>query len=63
MIPQIMSIHDQELVYDAIGDALDATPQDLQMMFLAKLGFTLANYVGDLAKVQQAIDAAKRDLT
>ena len=62
MIPQKMSVPDQELVYDAIAEAIDGAPEHQRAMLLAKLAFTLANLVGDREQVERAIEAAKRDL-
>jgi len=62
MIPQKMPVPDQELVYDAIAEAIDATPEHQRTMLLAKLAFVLANLVGEREDVERAIEAAKRDL-
>lgn len=62
MIPRLLSKSDLEQTYDALAEAIDAAPEDKRELFLAKLAFTLANLVGDTARITEAIEAAGRDL-
>lgn len=62
MIEKRVSEADLEQISDAIAEAVDATPQDKRLLFLAKLAFTLGNLVGDRRQVTQAVQAAQRDL-
>ncbi len=62
MIPRLLSKSDLEATYDRLAEAIDAVPQDKRMLFLAKLAFTLADLVGDPARIEQAVTTASRDL-
>lgn len=62
MIPRLLSKSDLEAVYDAIAEAVDRVPEAARPLFLAKLAFVLADLVGDAKRVNDAIDAAARDL-
>lgn len=62
MIPRLLSKSDLEQTYDALAEAIDAAPEGKRELFLAKLAFTLANLVGDTARITEAIEAAGRDL-
>lgn len=51
-----------EAAYDAIAEAIDATPEDQRQLFLAKLALVLANLVGEEGRIAAAVSAARRDL-
>ena len=61
-IPKIMTTADLETVFDAIADSVDRVGEEKQLLFLAKLSFTLANVVGDADRVRAAIAACMADL-
>jgi hypothetical protein len=62
MIPKILSNEDLETVYDRLAASIDAVPEQSRVLLLAKLALALANYVGDLSKIETALDAAMHDL-
>ena len=51
-----------EAAYELIADGIDRAGEARAQLFLAKLCLALANQVGDLAEITQAVDAALRDL-
>lgn len=62
MIEKKMSIIEIEQVYDLIADGIDRAGPDKASLFLAKLSLALANLVGDVSIVANAVIAAGRDL-
>lgn len=62
MIPRLLSKSDLERTYDTLAEAIDAAPEGKRELFLAKLAFALANLVGDTTRIDEAIEAAGRDL-
>jgi hypothetical protein len=62
MIPKILSNEDLETVYDRLAASIDEVPEQARLVLLAKVALALANYVGDLKKIELAISAAMRDL-
>lgn len=61
-IPKTMTTTDLETVFDAIAESVDKVAEEKQLLFLAKLSFTLANVVGDADRVRAAIEACLADL-
>jgi hypothetical protein len=51
-----------EEIYDLVAAGIDRAGEAKAKLFLAKLCLALANQVGDIKEVTQAIDAALRDL-
>ena len=47
----MINTHDLEQVYDALASALDATPDDKQMLFLTKLVLLMSNEIADADKI------------
>ena len=62
MMPKLLNTADLEQVYDRLATAIDQAGEDRTALFLSKLALALANLVGDRARVEQAIDAALKDL-
>lgn len=53
---------DLEAVYDDIAVAIDQAGAAHRELFLAKLALALSHFVGDRARVSEAIGIAMRDL-
>lgn len=53
---------DLEAVYDDIATAIDQAGAERRELFLAKLALALSHFVGDRARVGEAIAVALRDL-
>ena len=53
---------DLEDVYDGIAAAIDRAGPERETLFLAKLALVLSHYLGDRARVMEAVDIAGCDL-
>ena len=62
MIPKRLANADLEKVYDLIAEAIDQAPEEKRSLMLAKLALALANLVGDVGLVEEAVAAALRDI-
>ncbi|TDH58433.1 DUF2783 domain-containing protein [Dankookia rubra] len=62
MLPKRLSTPALEDAYDQLAEALDETPADRRVLFLAKLALALANLLDDPAEFAAALEAARRDL-
>jgi hypothetical protein len=51
-----------ESTYDALAEAIDATPEDQRERMLVKLALLLANELGDAERFAALADAARRNL-
>jgi hypothetical protein len=57
-----LAFEDLEQVYERIAEALDDIGAERERLFLAKLALTLSHQLGDLDRIEAAIEIAKRDL-
>ena len=62
MIEKRLTNAELEAVYDLLAEAVDAVALDQQQVFLAKLALVLANMLGDVGQVTQAVAVAKANL-
>lgn len=62
MLPKRLSTPALEAAYDQLAEALDDTPPEHRVLFLAKLALALANLLDDPAEFTAALAAARRDL-
>ena len=62
MLPKRLATPSLEAAYDQLAEALDATPPDRRVLFLAKLALALANLLDHPAEFTAALEAARRDL-
>jgi len=53
---------DLETVYELLAAALDAVPEDREVLFLSKLALALAAACDDVESVRRAIDTARSNL-
>ncbi|WP_111415533.1 DUF2783 domain-containing protein [Billgrantia lactosivorans] len=51
---------DLERVYETLAETLDALPEAQERLFLAQLALALAHRVGDVERVMDAIEEARR---
>jgi hypothetical protein len=62
MIGKKLTTAEIEAVYDLIAQGIDRAGETHAKLFLAKLCLALANLVGSLDEITQAVEAASRDL-
>lgn len=55
-----LSTQDLEAIYDILATTIDETDEDKQLLFLVKLVLLLANEVGEVAVINDAIKSAAR---
>jgi N-glycosylase/DNA lyase len=59
---QELNVADLETVYDALAQAIDRAGQEKTALFLVKLALLNANALADLARFQQHLELALKDL-
>lgn len=62
MIAKTMDNATLEGTFDLIAESIDKVGEEKRALFLAKLSLTLANMVGQEARVREAVEACVLDL-
>jgi hypothetical protein len=57
------SVENLENLWERLAEAIDRAGSDHEALFLSKLALLLGNELQDLARVEQLIETALRDLT
>ena len=60
--PKNLPFHDLEDVYDLLAEAIDRAGPDHETLYLTKLALVLGHFLGDKARISEAIEIAGRDL-
>ena len=58
----MLSVNDLEQVFSELAEGIDAVGPQNEGLFLTKLVFVLANHVGDIGAVRDAIALARRQI-
>lgn len=56
------SVENLENLWQCLAEAIDRAGREHEVLFLSKLAILLGNEMQDLARVEQLIDTALRDL-
>jgi hypothetical protein len=57
-----MAVEDLEALWERLAETIDAVGGERAPLFLAKLALLMGNAIGDAARVDALIDAARADL-
>ncbi|MFC6668736.1 hypothetical protein [Marinobacterium aestuariivivens] len=57
-----LSVQDLETLYDTLAASLDTVGPDREALFLTKLALLMGPEIGDIERVLELIDKARKDL-